>query len=294
MHGGSARFGGAIHAAYNSTITMANTRIVNATTKQGNGGAIAVTHTARLTAIDCTIQNCTADCGGAVDAMEDATVLLVNTSLAYNVVSGNGGGVSAGDSSHVTLQNVTVQGNEAGYGGGLAIEGAASLALVGPSRVERNHAVNCGGSVFLTSDNFTANDVLPTSSEGLIVHRNNTAPDHADVCLATMALEFVSSNSSLDNFVASLDSDGGILYALLNMSGPQGLPTDDPIAFAIYNKQSKVKDTQTLAGKPADYPHKGLMEVAVKIKQPPGKPLPDSAAKSPSHCWKKKGSISCS
>jgi hypothetical protein len=228
--------------------------------------------TARLTIINSTIQNCTATYGGAIDVTEESTVELVNTMLLYNVAPSKGGGISASDNSWVITQNVTVQGNTAKYGGGLAIEDDASLDLVGPSRVEFNQARNYGGGVYLESDYFTAEDVMPTSAERLLAYSNNTAPRHPDVWLATVQVDFVSSNNSLDNFVASLDSDGGMVYAFLNMKGPQGLPTNDLIAFEVLNDKNQTMGTQTLTGRPANYPDEGLKEVAVKIK-PPGVPF---------------------
>jgi hypothetical protein len=270
MRGGSAGYGaGSVNVAgANATVVLLHTRIVNATVKDGSGGAIALDEFAQLTAVNSTLQSCRASAdGGGIDALGDATVMLVNTNLLDNMATGIGGGISTWDRVELTLQNVTAQGNAANYGGAMVMSDNSTLVLVGTSRVQFNRAKNCGGGVFLKSDGFTADDVLATSATRLLVSTNNTSPDNPDVCLTTLNLEVVSSNSSLDNFVASLDSDGGVLYVTLNMSGPQGLPSDDPMSLAIYDENNKTVATQTLRGKSTG---DGLMDVAVKVKQPPG------------------------
>lgn len=271
IRGGSAKYGGAVDVTGpNVTVGMMNTRISNAAST-GDGGGITVSDFGRLSAFNCIIQNCsTAGTGGGINADLNSTVLLVNTSLLHNTAEFNGGGMATSGMAKVTLQDVTAQGNKASYGGGLALGGEMSLELVGVSRLQLNDAQNCGGGVFITTDDFVYDDILGTSEEGLLVSTNNTSPDHSDVCLATTDLEVVWVNNTLDNFVATLDSDGGILHAILKLSGPQGIPTDDPIAFTIFNSQNKTVSTQTLEGRPADYPHEGLLQVSVKIKQPPG------------------------
>lgn len=277
MRGSSAKqYGGAILAVDNATVVMHDTKIVNATATGNSGGAISLGGNATLTAINCLVQNCSAQYGGGMELSESSTLLLVNARIFGNTArarahDGVGGCVKAVDTSAVTLQNVTAEGNTADSGGCLALYDDASLDIVGVSHIRRNRATGCGGGALILSDQFSVADVMGGEAPPLLAFADNKASTHADVCLATSNLTFVGSNSNLDEFVASLDSQGGMLHALLNMTGPHGLPTDERLSLSIYNQQNvSITTGQPIEAKPARPPHEGLKEVYVKVVLRPG------------------------
>lgn len=263
--------GGAIAAADNACITLVSTQVVNATAKFG-GGCISLDNHAHLTATNCVLQGCrvagaSVAMGGGMAVSEYASAWLINTTLVNNTAKAATGGIHAVQGAGITLQNVTVEGNYADIGGGMAFASNASLALVGVSHFQRNHASEWGGAIIIGSSNFTAADVLGSKGSGLLVFTNNTATNNPDVHLVTTAISVVGSNSSLDNFVANLNSEGGLLHFVLNTTGPQGLPTNGPVNFAIETSSGSTTNEQELTTEPNA---EGLREISAKVKQRPG------------------------
>lgn len=74
----------------------------------------------------------------------------------------------------------------------------------------------------------SADGVNRSVAARLLAAANNTAAYAADTGMAATKFYVVRTDSDLDVFVTSLDSEGGLLHVTLNVSGSQGLPADDP------------------------------------------------------------------
>jgi len=271
--------GGAVALIGNSSATIINTVIVNATVAADGtdgGGCIATWGHSKLTLIGTTLEGCTAGDGdsslkgGGIDANEWSMILLSNTSILSNTAGTRGGGVCLSDNSSIVLQGAFFTNNKASYGGGLALTGSATMAVrdsTMPTRFQGNRATDCGGGIFL--DSYSAGNLSVHTQALSRQMAGNTAPRNADVCVAANKVEVLGSNSSLDNFIASLDSKAGLLYVTLRVTSAGGLPSDDPVQVVVTDSHNTTVSTQTVAaGLSSD--SQGIRQVALRLRHPPG------------------------
>jgi hypothetical protein len=81
----------------------------------------------------------------------------------------------------------------------------------------------------------------------------------------------VSSDSSLDAFVTSLDSETGKLRVTMNVSGAQGLPADDDVMLTITNSSGGDILSMGVEGNVSkNRLDNGLRQVEIKLRRPPG------------------------
>lgn len=279
--GVAGNLGGAVAVSGNSSATIVNTVIVNASVAAGGragGGCISVWGRSNLTLNGTSLEGCNAGydedegdglMGGGIDANEWSTVLLSNTSLVRNT-AGLGGGVCLSDYSSIALQGVIFTNNKANYGGGLALLGKATLTLRDspmPTRFQGNRAIDCGGGIFLNS--YTAGNLSIHTQALSRQMAGNTAPRSADVCVAANKVEVLGSNSSLDNFIPSLDGQAGLLHVTLRVTSDGGIPSDDPVQVLVTDSRNTTVSTQNVAaGFSSD--SQGVRQVALSIRHPPG------------------------
>lgn len=299
--------GGAIALYVNSSAIILNSVIANASipaSGEGGGGAVSISGHSKLTMEGTTLEGCTCHgfdglglMGGAIYASDEAMVSLANTSVTRNAaskgggicMSGNssivmkrvvfssnqartGGAVQICDSSSTTLQGVVFTNNTASdSGGGLTVVNNATLAVRSslPTRFQDNSAASCGGGMFVNSgtpDSLTSHELL------LIQMENNSAPRSADICVAASKVDVVGSNSSLDNFITSIDSQGGLLYVILRVDSGICIPSDSPFQVTVVDGRNNTLSTHTLAAAVPVEGSGGLVthQVAVKLRHPPG------------------------
>jgi hypothetical protein len=86
---------------------------------------------------------------------------------------------------------------------------------------------------------------------------------------AQQPLQVLGSNSSLEEFVTSTDSQGGLLHLTLNVTGPQGLPSDEGVKVSLLDEANTTLYTESVkSAKGGDAP--GERTVSLKLRQPPG------------------------
>ena len=111
----------------------------------GQGGGGVYVYGGVLQANDLTVEQCMADNGAGIDAID--TVLGINVgSLRDNTASDEGGGVRVVDGSAL-LEHVTVEGNAAVYGGGVMLDWC-DAAMLSDVSCSANDAVLRGGALY--------------------------------------------------------------------------------------------------------------------------------------------------
>lgn len=246
LSGASAHSGGAIALCKNSSASLVNVSIVNATAEEGDmeGAGIALRNNARVAITNSTISGCSCDgCSGSA--------------------------ISAVNNSTVALDGVRLVNNFGSYGSGLGLWNNASLVLSGrASEALNNTATNCGAGLALSSRGFTMESV-----RRFFVAANNSAAYAADVCISVHKVEVVSTDGDLENFVVSTANNGGVLSVLVNVSGPLGLPADDPLQIFVYNELNATVAKQIVHRQGSGQEEEdaqGLRRVKLKLRHPPG------------------------
>lgn len=270
LRGGRVATGGGIISLYGDSHAILEDAILgNAASTRGGAGCVLTIEDARLTIIRSSISNCSSPGaqGGAIDATDQSIVKIINSSITNStagtkgLANAIGGGINLSARAQLTLQNTVIQGNSAHLGGGLAVIDNATLVLQGNNSIVGNRADKSGGGVVLTSSRFVPSSLLTTS-----VH-DNSAPFGADISLPLRKIEVLGSNSSLDAFIPSIDSQGGLLYVALRVLGAGGLPSDDPITVSLLDGVRNVSlFTQTVQGKRVNL----VRDIALRIRQAPG------------------------
>ena len=88
------------------------------------------------------------------------------------------------------------------------------------------------------------------------------------LCMSSI-LQVLGSNSSLDEFVTSTDSQGGLLHLTLNVTGAQGLPSDEGVKVSLLDEANTTLYTESVkSAKGGDAPAERT--VSLKLRQPPG------------------------
>jgi hypothetical protein len=148
----------------------------------------------------------------------------------------NAGGIWAGQDCTLVLDNARVSGNTAVEGGGLYLTGDATLQLLGTSYFQRNNASYIGGGLRLLSSGFKPTE-LPShvQSERNYAYRGFDP----DVSVAAKAIEVVDTGNA-DNYIPSANGGGG-LHFTLNVSGPNGLPSDDEVTLVLLERETNNK-----------------------------------------------------
>lgn len=273
LRGGQVATGGGILSMYGNTHAILEDAFLgNAASTRGGAGCILTIEDAHLTIIRSSISNCSSPGaqGGAIDATDQSVIKIIDSSITNNTAGAKGLAVAIGGAiclsalAQLTLQNTVVQGNSAHLGGGLAVIDNATLVLQGNNSIVGNLAEKSGGGIVLTSSRFVPSSLLTAS-----VH-DNSAPFGADISLPLRKIEVLGSNSSLDAFIPSIDSQGGLLYVALRVLGAGGLPSDDPITVSLLDGVKNVSlFTQTVQGKRINL----VRDIALRIRQAPGELL---------------------
>jgi len=264
----SAPSGGSLAMSENSTVTLNDTVVADATATSAGGGCVDLVDNATLTIIRSRATGCSspASAGGAISAIDRSRVMLLGSNITnstagtQNVIIGIGGGLLAIGNANVTLHDAVVAGNTADVGGGMVIDGNASLQLLGTTVITGNRAWQYGGGVLTNSDAVRFADLSTFVF-------TNTASTSADVHVVARTIKVLGTNSSIDNFITSVDSQGGMLYVTLNVSGPHGVPSDDALTMSLVDTHNATRFTQAVQ---SQRNNKSTRDIAVKIRQPPG------------------------
>jgi parallel beta-helix repeat protein len=250
------------------------------TTLQGaqatvNGGGVVLLDRATLCMSNSMVSECKAnEDGGGLHLAGSSELVLQNSTVKGNEAGPvkeprrtgmlSGGGISAGTRSRVVLQGATILNNKALMeGGGLSLYGNATLAVLGPTRVTNNTAYTVGGGLQLSSPNFS-----PTVMTDLVMVRDNSAPYAADVSVLATSLKLVDDGGA--DSVAAPESMEALLVVTLNVSGTQGLPSEDLVSYALYTDAKEYLGSFSVntstEGK--------LRKLPVRFKYPPGESWP--------------------
>jgi hypothetical protein len=136
----------------------------------------------------------------------------------------------------------------------------ATLVVMGPkkTRLFNNTVKTIGGGLRLMSGNF-----IPTQVTDLLLVENNSAPNSADIAVGVTSITVVNDGGA-DNVIAS-DSQEGTLELTLNVSGGNGWPSADSIAYSLY------KAGEQRSFFPVDTTADGMFrKLPVRLKQRPG------------------------
>jgi len=265
----SAAGGGSLAMWENSIVTLNYTVIADATAQRSSGGCVVLGDNATLILTRSLATGCSSPAayGGAIAADGRSHVMLLGSNITnstagttQNVITASGGGLDADGNATITLHDAVLAGNTAKWGGGLAIGGNASLQMLGTTVITRNHAWKYGGGVMTESDAVLGDDLSTFAF-------NNSAITSADVHVVARTIKVVGTNSSIDKFITSVDSQGGMLYVTLNVSGPHGVPSDDALTMSLVDTHNTTRFTQAVQ---SQRNNKSTMDVAVRIRQPPG------------------------
>ena len=113
----AAERGGSIYAFSNATV------VVEASTIRASsaeiGGAMFV-EDAKLTLKDVDVVNCTANRGGAIDAMDKAIIVVEASSIRNSSAENAGGAIYAQSATHLAVIGSKISASSARYGGGIA------------------------------------------------------------------------------------------------------------------------------------------------------------------------------
>lgn len=266
--GGRAEGGGACYFTNNSTATLQDTTIKRGEATKFAGGGVNIGASANVSMLRCAVVGCiTADGGGGIGVFDQARLVLNHSRVANNTALKQtvaGGGVLAQDQATVTLENSQITGNAHPFfmGGGLSFHQQSTLVVSGRVVVANNTADTVGGGIRLASSNFDPDEVL-----GNIKAYGNKAPFGQDLSVSIQEIKVLNS-SNADNFVPS-DGADGLLRVTVNVTGHNGVPTDDPLRYIVYNAANITLYTgniDTAAGMGS------VREVLLRLKSPPGEP----------------------
>jgi len=239
--------GGCIHIRDNGTAKLVNTVVSGCNTPMGGGG-IGVLDQGRLELVNSTIKGNTGGQRGTLVAKDNV----------------HGGGVGAFDTASVVLAGSRFFNNYAHFGGGgLSLYGSATLSVRGrqPSFFHNNTAGTTGGGLRFGSGTAARPSAAVLQ---LIRAKGNVAPNAPEVSIQATDIAIVN-KSNADNFIAS-DSRDGFLRLTLNVSGAHGLPSDDRLMYSMFDSNNSKLFDQAISRSGTD-----LKEVAISLKQPPGK-----------------------
>jgi hypothetical protein len=235
---------GCVGAIDNATVRFVNTLISSCRTPLGGGG-IGMADRSRLELINSTVTNNTAGRGGAIDA-------------GTNV---HGGGVALWNSASMLLESSELHSNYAHYaGGGMHVSDRTTVVFKGDKKsvVQNNEAGTTGGGIRLASG--LAGKTL---SDFLVVDGNKVSNQTSDISVTATSIQIESSNA--DNLVAS-DSREGFLQLALNVSGRNGMPSDDKLTSSLYDANNVKLYDQVVVTQGTE-----LKQAAISIKRPPGR-----------------------
>jgi hypothetical protein len=293
----SAMCGGGIAAFDWVRLHLVNTTI-NRTISGTDGGSLCVRESARAEASTSTFINGRASkSGGCVSVWNDASVMFANTLVSSCRSHLGGGGIEVSDQARLELIKCTVANNTAGLhrgnssskpnGGGVVLWDSASM-LLESSELLSNYASFAGGGLHLGANTTTSfrgdmksivrNNTAGTTGGGIrlasplaqatledfvVVDGNKASDKPSNVSVMATSIQVLSSNG--DNLVAS-DSREGFLQLTLNVSGRNGMPSDDKLIYSLFAANSVQLYDQNLVTQGT-----GLRTAAVSIKRPPGR-----------------------
>lgn len=259
----SATSGGSVYLKDSSSATFVNSSITAAhATDVGGGITAADSASVRLTRSS--VSQCSSSGHGGGVSLKDAARLVVDSSnITHNVAGSSniedegadsrGGGVYADDTANVVLGNVWFTNNSAKWGGGLILDGKASLLVRSKVHLQKNNASEAGGGVRFNSSGFD-----PSNVAQLVHAHDNTAresrfqwppPPWVNLSYRMRAVQVVD-RTDVDRVVsssafrrrrqerpddASYQVDNDDIYTVtLNVSGPNGVPSFDPLIITPY------------------------------------------------------------
>jgi len=157
-----------------------------------------------------TIQNGSADTGGGI--FNVGTLMLSNSTVSSNSVSGNGGGIY--NNGTLTMTNSTLSGNSAGVGGGIYTYGA-TVTLSNSTLSGNSASYYGGGGIFVYNGSATSKNTIWANNSlgncgypGMISQGYNLSDD-------TTCSSSLTQTGDLNNTPAGLDPSG-----LKNNGGP--------------------------------------------------------------------------
>lgn len=271
MHNSSAgEKGGSLFVTGNSTATLVDVSITGSQASDSGGGLVAE-RDVHVRLSGCVIAACSCNDGkgtcfaGGVAVRGQAVLEMADTSLLNNSATDRGGGMVVWDEASWKARNVLFKGNRAGsYGGALHVTARFQLAGPGSLKVTHNRAGQSGGGLVIATSNFRQEDLR------FLLVANNNAPFSPNVAMNAMKIEVVGDLTSFQNFVASIDSDGGVLPLVLNVSGAHGLPSADSVMVYVFNAQGVRLALQSFPGRE----NEALRPVPLKLRNPPGEDTP--------------------
>ena len=132
--GGNNPNGGAVHVAFNATLTLTDSAVTNSDSQNGNGGGIYTDGNLTLNRVTVSGNEATGAAaptnGGGIyhNSNNDPPRLLTitNSTISGNTTNGNGGGIYSAAGS-LDLQSTTIAGNTAASGSGLFKPGSGTV-----------------------------------------------------------------------------------------------------------------------------------------------------------------------
>ena len=269
--------GGSLCAAENSTLVLNRTAIMGSHATQYSGGGIDVRDGSTFRLFQSVVSGCHARFhGGGMAGWDYARLELHGVRFINNVAGApsatgyetdsDGGGLLATESTTITMQGVTFLNNSASQdAGGLAVSGDATLVLLGAVTLTNNTALRAGGGLRLWSGLFN-----PDELTRFVRAEHNTADMGADRSFTLFTMEILDS-SDTDAFIPS-DSPEGMFRLTLNMAGPHGMPTDNPIVYTV--RDAKNATIYSTTASPVAN-SQGTKELSISMKYPPGEIIHD-------------------
>ena len=294
----SDRCGGGVGVKWQARLHLINCTIRN--TWANGGGALCVMLNGTAEVLNTTITggHSTEASGACVSALNNALVRLVNTRVSHCRTPRGGGGIGVSNQAMLELVNSIVSNNRAGnrstidantnaHGGGVALWGSASM-LLDSSTLSGNYAHYAGGGLYLSDEStvhfkgdtntLILNNTAGTTGGGirlasglarktlskfLMVAGNIASNRSSDISNSAVSIHVLRSNA---NELKASDSREGFLQLTLNVSGRNGMPSDDDLTYSLYDANNvKLFDQNIFVTQGTD-----LKEVAISIKRPPG------------------------
>lgn len=259
---------GSLQADGTGNMTLVDVVVRGAQSTEFGGGCMVVRDTAVMTVTNTALSNCISyGYGGAVYTRDESRLVLSNVSITGSIAgvpdgSTSGGGIYAEGNSTIILSGARFTNNSAtDSGGGLMLDADATLSVLEPAVFAENTAAKAGGGLRFYSGNFE-----PTEVDDMLEVMNNTAPLAADISYAAWFIEVVD-NGNAEELITS-DGKDGVLTMVLNVSGPHGLPSDDQIAYNVYDADDKPLSQATALTGVGD----ALKNFSIGFKREPGRP----------------------
>jgi HYR domain len=148
------------HISNGGNLTLLNVTIANGNSGGGNAGG-GIHNQGTLTLNNCTVSGNSADIGGGIQNLADAsantaTITINNSAISGNSTSGGGGGINntvldPSGTATLTINNSTISGNSTGNDGGGIRNATASVATaaltINNSTISGNSTGNDGGGI---------------------------------------------------------------------------------------------------------------------------------------------------